>query len=48
MHRSEMSETTHECWLKIPDHFPFTTLGSHIVGCRPLYLTTTNTVVSAF
>ncbi|UII30145.1 transposase [Fulvivirga ulvae] len=31
MHRSEMGETAHEGWLKIPDYFPFAKLGNHIV-----------------
>ena len=31
MHRSEMGETAHECWLKIPEHFSFAKLGNHIV-----------------
>jgi len=31
MHLSEIGLSAHECWLSIPDHFPFVWLGAHVV-----------------
>ena len=31
MHLSEIGLSAHECWLSIPNHFPFVWLGAHVV-----------------
>ena len=31
MQLSEIGQIAHDCWLAIPEHFPFATLGNHIV-----------------